>query len=256
MARKKIKIPPSVVKGLTVLIVVTLIIAGIGAFLFNVFIHADIFKVKLIKIESALSFINRQDIERLKGVSIFQINLNEIQKKLSAKYPQMAEIRVIKEYPDQISIEAKKRYPFLQMRYRNQFIVLDQKGVVLSEIMKMDDKLPLIIGINVNYARIGLAIRSEQLTSALEALRYFILEKSLAGQKIAQIDVANLSEIYIQLSGNLQVKIDRYNIEQKIKLLGFMLSRGDLELSQVKYIDLRFKEPIIGQNEVLMKKNN
>jgi cell division septal protein FtsQ len=256
MARKKsIKIPPSVIKGVLIIVITLATIIGIGTFIFNVFVDANIFKVKVVKIESGLSFINRQDIERFKGKSIFKVNLKDIQQKLSSKYPQMAEIRVIKDYPDQISIEAKKRLPFAQIQYRSGIIMLDQRGFVLSESSKTDDKLPFIRGFKLNYLRVGLPIRGEQMASALEVLQYYRIEKALNAYPLVYIDVTNLSEIYLHLTNNIDVKIDRDNIEQKIKLLGFMLSRSDLELNQIKYIDLRFKEPILGQNEVLNKKN-
>lgn len=255
MARKRqIKISPSIVKAVIVLLIVGIVLTGIYFLAVNAFFGSDIFKVKMIKIESALNFIQYRDIGFIRGKSIFKVNLKEIQDKLTAKYPQMAEIRIIKEYPDQISIEAKKRLPFAQIMVRNKVVVLDQKGVVLSESSKTDDRLPVITGIKVSYARTGLPLRGPQMACALEILRYYRIEKSLTTFPLSSINVTNVSEVFLTLNNNLVIKVDKDNVEQKIKLLGFMLSRGDLELSQIKYIDLRFKEPILGKNDVLNKK--
>ncbi len=255
MARKRqIKISPSIIKAVIVLLVIGIVLIGVYFFLMSAFLNSDIFKVKTIKIESALNFIQYRDIGAIRGKSIFKVNLKEIQANLTAKYPQMAEIRIIKEYPDQISIEAKKRLPFAQIMVRNKVVVLDQKGVVLSESLKADDRLPFIVGMKVNYLRIGLPVRGPQMTCALEILRYYRIEKALTMFPLTSINVANVSEVFLTLNNNLVIKVDKDHTEQKIKLLGFMLSRGDLELSQIKYIDLRFKEPILGKNDVLIKK--
>lgn len=255
MARKRqIKVPPSIVKALIIFLIAGVVMTGIYFSLVHAFVNADIFKVKMIKIESALSFIQYRDIGSIRGKSIFKVNLKDIQANLTAKYPQMAEIRIIKEYPDQISIEAKKRLPFAQILVRNRVVILDQKGVVLSESLKSDDRLPFINGMKGNYFRIGLPIRGPQMACALEILRYYRIEKSLTAFPLTSIHVLNLSEVFLTLNSNLIIKVDKDHVEQKIKLLGFMLSRGDLELSQIKYIDLRFKEPVLGKNDVLNKK--
>jgi hypothetical protein len=41
--------------------------------------------------------------------------------------------------------------------------------------------------------------------------------------------------------------LDREKIAQRIKVLGVVLSQGNLDMDHVKYVDLRFKEPIIGK---------
>ena len=61
------------------------------------------------------------------------------------------------------------------------------------------------------------------------------------------IHVDNLLKIYFHLSNGLQVIVDQERIDQKIKLLAFVLAQKKIDLEQTKYIDLRFKEPVLGK---------
>ena len=43
--------------------------------------------------------------------------------------------------------------------------------------------------------------------------------------------------------------IDSGNIDGKIKTLSMIIDRTGISLAEVKYIDLRFKEPLIGKKK-------
>jgi hypothetical protein len=45
----------------------------------------------------------------------------------------------------------------------------------------------------------------------------------------------------------LQIIIDQDSIAHNVKVLGVILAQKQFEINQAKYIDLRFKEPIIGK---------
>ncbi len=64
---------------------------------------------------------------------------------------------------------------------------------------------------------------------------------------IKDINIENLSKIQLTLSNQLDVIIDRDKVAQKIRVLGVILAQERLDLKEVKYVDLRFKEPIIGK---------
>jgi cell division septal protein FtsQ len=251
MARKKqIKIPAPVVKAFLILAFICIIVAVAVTSVSRAFLKADYFKVKSVRIESSLGFINKNDIEKINGKNIFTVDLKVIKRQLSTKYPQMEEIRLVKEYPNQISIEAKKRWPLAQIKFRNKYCTLDNKAVVVAEKTAPDEKLPLIEGIKVGYARTGAAIHSDSLDAALQAISWFNYEKSLGSFKLEKINVGNSSKIYLVIAGRFDVIIDDDDIPQKIKLLGFMLSQSSLKLDEIKYIDLRFKEPVLGSSDM------
>ena len=52
---------------------------------------------------------------------------------------------------------------------------------------------------------------------------------------------------FISLSNGLVVILDSTKITQKVKIVGLILAQGKVKPKDAKYIDLRFKEPIVGK---------
>jgi cell division septal protein FtsQ len=250
MARKKkSKTQPFVIK----FILITLLVAGIGfgitRGLMYLFHNAKYFEVRSVVIDPSLQFINKRDLRNLIGKNIFEIDLKAIQNRLSYKYSQASELKVIKRFPSQISIVAKKRLPFVQIQAGDRVAILDEDGVVLSGAEVDKKGLPIIFGVKVDNRSLvrGVPFKGVDVQIALSITDFFNANKSLSSYRITTINVENLSKIYFTLSNDLQVILDRNNIAQRIKVLGVVLSQGKLDMKHVKYIDLRFKEPIIGK---------
>lgn len=258
MARKRnSKASPLAAKVFLILI----LIIGLGLLLYKayaVFIQdADYFKVRTIMVSPSLQFLDRQSLERvlkdcdrLKGRSIFLIPLKDVQTRLSDKYPQIPGLKIVRRLPDQIELMARKRYPLAQITVQSRVITLDDQGLVLSVNNPLDRNLPLIAGLSYNRQNLGLgaSLRNYQFQAAYIIIQSFKKEASLAKLKLVQVDVSNPSAINLGLSNNLKVILDTEKNDQRLKILGMLLSQGKLNLNQVKYIDLRFNEPIIGKN--------
>lgn len=249
MARKKkSKIPPYALKAVLV-IVLTL---GLGFVICKalgfVMIHSPYFKITTITYDPELQFINKRDLANLKGKSIFEVDLLRVQKKLSYKYPQASNLKIVKRFPNQIAVVAKKRLPFAQSRLKNRTITLDSFGVVLSLSEKEEKKLPFITGLSSDiHPRLGTSIKSKRLDSALEIIKSFQSHKMLSAFQIAKINVENLSKINVYLANKLLVILDQDKLQHKIRILDLVLAQGQLDLKNVRYVDLRFKEPIVGK---------
>ena len=81
----------------------------------------------------------------------------------------------------------------------------------------------------------------------LKIIKLFKANSGLASYSIRDVNIESLSKIYFTLSNKLDVVIDKDKIAQKIRVLGIVLAQDRLDLKDVKYIDLRFKEPVIGK---------
>ena len=57
----------------------------------------------------------------------------------------------------------------------------------------------------------------------------------------------NLSKIHLVIGRNLDIIVDKDRIQDKLKNLELIFTQGKLDLSTVKYIDLRFNEPVLGK---------
>lgn len=247
--RKQKKIPPSFYK-----IGGVVILAGIlGFVLYRAgsywLLESESFKVKTVYVDPSLAVINPSALERLKGQNIFKVDLNQVHELLTKRYPQVAKLRVIRQFPDQISIEAKERRPRAQAQVRGKVVTLDEHGVVLSMSTDRDEKFPFIKGVSSRKKRLilGQLLTGREMKDALAVIRTFQENRVLESFAIQLIDVANLSKIELVLSNGLTVYVDSEQLARKMRVLGFVLTRASINYDEVKYLDLRFQEPVIGK---------
>lgn len=250
--RKKRIFPSWIIKSF---IIVVIIVTSLAACLFlfdqvvRYFNESEKFSVRTIVIDPALQFIQRRDLVRLQGKNIFQVDLQEVEQSLLMKYPQISELRVEKKFPNQIHLLAKKRKQLAQFEHNNKYLVLDDEGVVLSESDSKDKDLPSIGGAKIKTDPItpGVKLNNVEIVAGLKIIKSFNENTTLSSYKILNMDVDQLSRIFLHLDRDIKAIIDDQRINYKIKVLGIVLTQGNLNLKEVNYIDLRFKEPIIGK---------
>ncbi|MCX5680680.1 MAG: cell division protein FtsQ/DivIB, partial [Candidatus Omnitrophica bacterium] len=92
-------------------------------------------------------------------------------------------------------------------------------------------------------------IVSDKLRVALKILDIFSQNKALRSFSIVKIDIENPSKISFYLSDQLEIVIDNENIPKRIDTLGVILVRAKLDWERIRYIDLRFEEPVIKYDE-------
>ncbi len=253
MARKKRKnIWPQIFKIAIILFIIS------ASFLLGVFLYKGVsdylldsrrFAVKKIVIDPTLQFIQKDDLMNLRGKNIFQVNLNSVERTLLTKYPEISELKVEKRFPDQIHLVAKKRVRLAQFLFKDSFLVLDDEGVVLDKSDKADKDLPAIEGLKLANPSINLGARLKgaELKAALKIIRAFRENATLSSYQVLRLEVGQLSKIFLHLDKDVKAIIDDQKINYKVKVLGVVLTQGNLDLNEVNYIDLRFKEPIIGK---------
>ena len=211
--------------------------------------NSDYFKIKTISYHPSLKFMISTDLLSLKGKNLLDVDLSRIQRQLQGRYPQAANLKVVKRFPNQVLIVARQRFPFARVKMGSQTVVVDEEGVILSELNNVDGGLPIITGINNYKGKIvpGSKVKSHYLRLAGEIIKSFTSVEALEPYRIIKMDVSNLSQIDFYITGDLKVIVDRDDIDRQMQLLGLVLVQGKAELPTVKYVDLRFKEPIFGK---------
>ncbi len=250
--RKKsrtIKMPSTAIKIVVAVLLALVIGWSIYIGIVKFITRSNYFKVKAVILDPSLEFINRRDISKLIGKNIFAIDLQKIQNRLSRRYPQVDKIRIIKQFPNQLLITARKRLPFAQVSIWNKIVTIDEYGVILSSATSRKKSLPLITGGRLINKQIipGISLKNRRISTAIRIIDTFTNFSELNDYSINNIDVSNLSKIYLRFSKGLNVIVDRDNLKKKAEVLGILLSRGKLDLKKVRYIDLRFKDPVIGK---------
>lgn len=207
------------------------------------------FNITTIVMDPSLSFINKRDLGRLQGQNIFLVDLDKIQKRLAFKYPQVANLHLIRRFPNKIQLVAKKRVPFAQINLQGDVLTLNERGIILSMKSKKDKKLPFIKGRSLESQRrvLGEYITDKHVQAAITIIKTFQDNRNLAAYQIIELDVTQLSKMHFLLSNELKIILDTEKIHQKIGVLGVLLTEGQIDFDGVKYIDLRFKNPISGR---------
>lgn len=223
--------------------------------------NADYFKIRnIIYLEK-----NNGDFSYLAGKNIFNINLKKESMRLSAFYPYYKKVRLIRILPDKIYIDFLRRVPIARVSlYRNFYVdeemflfEFPEAGIVLD--------LPVIYGLEKKFFAIkpGKRCNVPELEAALEIIKEVRANKALDKFNIKRIDLRSQADAIvlgtltlpalnsIRVPGNaqyfsiLEIRIPQDNIKSKIGILTSLFSQDNDNLRKIKYIDLRFKEPVV-----------
>lgn len=209
---------------------------------------SPLFRIKEVVANQSLQFIRSRNLDRLIGRNLFDVNIVEVERRLQLEYPQIANMRIYRQFPNRIYIDAKRRDPFAVILMKKQEIVVDREGAVLSFAPPPDVRLPLVSGAVVDHVPPGgRQLKNFDVATALAIIRAVQGNEHLRMIPVVSVDVTNLSRIQCALANEVKIIIDQDKIEQKIRMLGIVLSQGNLKTEEVNYIDLRFREPIIGK---------
>lgn len=257
MAKKNRKTNPLMVQIIKYCVVVVFI-CFVGIFLyksgFSLLQNAEMFKIREVIHAPSLGYIDTRDLDCYKGKSLFEVNLRKIQSDLQRKYPDMDRLRVVMVFPNRLVIQAQKREPFVLIENPERNILVDKSGMVVHARSLDQTELPTIRGIKA-YVQEGVLkpYPDRDVKIAIQIIEKVMTNPYLSSYRVESVDMSQRSKVELYLKHgvlNLQplfVILDHERIEQKIQKLGILLSQGDLELQDVKYIDLRFREPTLSK---------
>jgi cell division septal protein FtsQ len=210
---------------------------------------SPLFEVKNVMIDRSIGFIDQRSLKDLKGNNIFKVDIQKIDSQISGRYPYIAQLKVVRQLPDSILILAKKREPLMQIYFKKKYLVVDTQGVPLYYTFQ-PGLLPQVYGIPLahDWLFIGRPIRGPELSKTVDILNMFKASPYLNHWRIHTVQAGNLSKIDLGVGENMHVILDQDDTQDKIELLQMLISTNKVDLNKVKYIDLRFKEPVIANN--------
>ena len=260
MKKKKFKLP---FMPLFILVIILLAISLLLGYIWKVLTTSDFFAVKQVFVKnSSVSF------EYLKGRNIFNLNLNNESEKALSGCPDCRKVRFLRILPNCIIVDFLKRQPVALVKfYRN--YAIDQQGVFFNPVGSPEEPgLPVIYGLETKIfgPKPGAKYKRPEIDLALSIIKEFRDNRALREFTLRKIDVANLqsaglfvllpkqpvdySKPVFQLERlGFEVRIGAGSIKQKLMILGGLLMQADKEWANIKYIDLRFKEPVIKLNK-------
>jgi len=243
MKKRKIKVPFKTI-AIILLFLVTLFLffRSLSAFLWN----SDYFNIKSVVLNAADI---KADLSYLKGRNIFALDLRSEAGKILSMYPGYHKISLVKQLPNRIKVDLLKRKPVAYVRlYR--FFAVDEEAVLfdLDSEAARDPDLPVIVGLQTRIfgPKSGKSYDDiSELALCLNLIRRVEGLGGLRGYKVKSIDVSRPEDFSFYISENIEVKIGQSNTGRKLRLLNSIIGHLGRDLVKVKYIDLRFKEPVI-----------
>lgn len=242
--------------------IILLAVAAVVVYIWNTLINASYFDVREVMVKGGKADV----LERLKGRNILTLDLDALSRELSRIYPEYSRILLVKVMPDRIFAEFVKRKPIAFVKLKK-FYVLDEDGVLLDATGDpLESELPVVTGLENRISSIkpGRQYNVRDLNVALFILKEARSNKTLKDYKIKKIDVAvpSSTSLYIPLQypvldyqkgknlsviESVEIRIGQDNLRRKLSLLGdlFLSANANKDLVNIRYIDLRFKEPVI-----------
>ncbi|MDP3731734.1 MAG: hypothetical protein Q8R31_01710 [Candidatus Omnitrophota bacterium] len=254
MRKQKINLPvKSIIFGIIVFIALFFIMRYLAVALKNL----DYFKTKDIAVNKPEEAF---DFSYLLGRNIFNIDLKKESRYIAELYPVYKNIRLCRILPNRLFIGFTDRNPLAYVKLYRYFYVDSDRALFDSPQGRPAQDLPVIIGLErkIIGPKTGKQYNIKELITALNIIKETEANGLLRKYTIDRIDVANPANIscFIRLSGYsqgqvvtdfaaLEVKMGQDDISDNIRILAELFSQLNDDISKIKYIDLRFKEPVI-----------
>jgi len=250
MAKKSnVNIPAIQIIRLIVFLFLGLILFSIYSKTNEFLTSSELFRVHDVVIDPSIRFIDVSELRRLKGRNIFSVDITKLQARIKAQYPQISDLQVMRDLPDRIRVLAKKRDALFQTPVKGRVLLVDADGVAMYYVNEPVD-VPVVRGALPAPAKVvlGAPLAAKPVVVATGIMRGFRSHPRTASLKVASVDVENLSKITVLLASGMKVILDGDNYTRKLDVLEMMMAQKKVDFTQVKYVDLRFTEPVLGEN--------
>jgi hypothetical protein len=263
MRKRKSNFP---VKPAAIVIIILLALCFILGYIWRILTTAEYFRVKDIVSKEVLSV----DLSYLKGKNIFELNLPQEAANIAGGCPDCSRIRLARVLPDRIFVELIKRKPLAFIKlYR--YFAIDEDGFIFQSTLEPDNAgLPVITGLETKVfgPKPGKRYASSELSAALLILKEAAQSRLLNNYKIQKLNVGGVNDITVQIpiqQGSqasyagwqapkknefLEIKFGQGNIRDKVVIMAGLINQEKRNLGSIKYIDLRFNEPVIKFKDV------
>lgn len=228
------------------------LLAGLGIRVcFGQIIFSDYFRVDHMEIyrDNIPSILENIESYGIHSKSlIHQINLGQLKQKILANHPEFRVVVVRRIFPNALKIEIESRRPVAQI-FLKKYYLTDKDGRILPSSKNLPDpELPVINGLELEAAdlKIGKEYQLDRLQKALAFIEAVETTRAIHLSEVTSIDVLDNKSLDFYLKSGIQVKIGKEMFSERLKVLSKTLEQLNVPQEQVRYIDLRFDDPVIG----------
>ncbi len=258
-----VRIPPEVMRAIVVFIISAGALLAIAGYVWKFLCTSPQFTVQEVVVRQ-----EGVDLSYLKGRNIFAVDLVREARMLASRFPDCKRVKVIRVLPSRLYVDFVLRQPLALVKLYRIFAVDDESTLFFPAPDTKEQDLPVITGLETKLygPKAGRRYHVNELEGAHEILRYARASRVLKGYRISKIDVSNIANTSFlipvplampgfandpqkALYSAIEVRVGYGSIRQKMMILEGVLAQNKRDLAGIKYVDLRFKEPVIKFND-------
>ena len=235
-------------KSVLIIFFFLVITAGTALGVKYYFLNSSSFNIKRIAVNKDKGYSFSAGERKLKrlylGKNIFTIDLEQVKTIIKNDFPQLRKVEVTRRFPNALEVDIVSRDPVAYIASVGG-VVLDREGVVLS-VGKVPSGLIKIKGISFFLTRpsTGEKVDNKTLATALVLLEGLKRKVRLRKGDLEYIDISDKNNIVLNIRG-AQVKMGIKDFSRKIDDLQEIMQDPQINMGDIKYIDLRFDSPVI-----------
>lgn len=184
-----------------------------------------------------------------KGRGIFDVDLASARDYVLSNYPEIRTIVINRIFPNKLVLTIRPRRPVAQISLPSSFCLVDAEGIILPGLNNFAAAgLPIITGVDTKaiMAHTGKRYDNEGLKKALRLIEVMNQMRFSQDHEIHMIDASDEQNLSLYIEGGIEIRIGRENFRDRLLMLNKTFQAGRFDKSQIKYIDLRFGNVIIG----------
>jgi len=241
MKKQKHRLPVKII-SFTIAALLLLIILSLLAW--QALTSLDYFRIKDIVIVNGRE---SSGLLYLKGRNIWKLDLKKESQSLSLLYPSYKKVNLVRVLPNKIFVIFQKRIPVALVRLSRYFYVDTEQVLFDVSTQETGMDFTVITGLNAKLLapNSGKRYNVEELNLALRIIKEFQNIRPLSALKIRRVNVENAASAAFFLSDTLEVKIGYEDIGGRLNILSTVVLQSGKDVVNIKYIDLRFKEPVV-----------
>jgi len=204
-------------------------------------------QVKVLNIGTLTPEQSFQFSELRRGENLIQLDLVAVQQVIKRNHPEFKEVKVRRVLPNRIEILLKRRTPVAQVAY-SRFVQVDKDLVVLPNSSPVAFRnLPIIEGAPLPRGglAVGATIDDVGTKKALWLMDIVKRQNVLRNHLLTKVDIADARNTSLIVDGAIEIRIGNGHYIERLKILDQILKTQPLDPTKMRYIDLRFDDPVV-----------
>ena len=226
-----------------------------GVWLWQAAIQSDAFRVSAVLLPAGSSLKVPPDVM---GQNLWRVDVQALANALHEQQPALKRVRVIRALPNTLQVELAERRPIAQLRAVRskspaEWHAVDGEGYVFTEgrsapwetlIVIQGVESPRDAGAKLETGRLNTHPRLVKALRLAERLRQ---APALAGHHLTTIDVGDPHQLTFLIDEDVEIRCGGEDeLHQQLERLRSALQLVSRKKLMVRYIDVRFTDPVIG----------